>query len=435
MKKKTLWGILAAVTALWLVSVAVYWDTILMYVAPQVPIQAAFGQVCDNLEARYQESPVPILLGGYDESGFQTASLELRSTSGAEGKLKVQVDLNHNQIFAEGTLPGETGLGEICLYLNRDHAALTSETLLAGGYYGFRYDAFSQEIQAQIVGLETLMANISYYLPKAMYQEAENGLNILQTSAEKMNEMVDTLQEKMNWEISLPALPQIDMETIKSASVALWALRGKVSAAEAEVNGKNLPCYKVVYTVEGETAELLWKLLSVTPFPEDAQLQVTFYLYQKSLVKVELSALAEGQRVSGALTLGEDCQKDDLSLEVSFPGGKQISAHLRQQDLITNIQGKTYAYQWNPQTGELSLKLPERNPVALKLSKSGNGFRIETNQIDKLLKLDFFADYRCAAAITKGADIQPPEYKDMDLWSLSDLLILLNGVWNVVKPK
>lgn len=435
MKKRALWGILAAVTAVWIVSVAVYWDTILMYAAPQIPIQAAFGQVCDDLEARYQESPIPILLGGYDENGLQAVSLELRTPDGGVGTLKVQADLKNNQIFAEGTLPGEAGLGEIGLYLNRDYAALTSETLLAGGYYGFRYDAFSQEIQARVVGLETLMANISYYLPKAMYQEAEAALNTLRTSAEKMNEAVENLQENMSWEISLPSVPELHMEAIRSAPAALWALRGKVSTVEAEVNGKTLPCCKVVYTVEGETAQLLWEQLSEKPFPQDAMLQLTFWLHQKSLVKLELTASAEGERMSGTLILGEDFRKDDLSLNLMAPAGKNISADLRQQDLTASVNGKHYAYQWDSQTGRMTIKLPERNPVALNLSKSGNGFRVETSQLDKLLKLNYLSGCDGVAVVTKGEDIQPPEYKDMEMWSLKDLLILLNGVWNVIKPK
>lgn len=67
----------------------------------------------------------------------------------------------------------------------------------------------------------------------------------------KTDEAVQALQKKMSWEISLPAVPEIDMEQIKAAPLALWALRGRTSIQELTLGDRTLPCYRVAYKLEG----------------------------------------------------------------------------------------------------------------------------------------------------------------------------------------
>lgn len=182
MKKSTLWGILAAVIAVWVVSAAVYWDVLVMYLAPQIAIESAFQTVCDDLEARYQESPLPIFLQGYDENGLQTVRLELLTSDGSKSRLKVQADLKHNQIDMEGALPEKPSLGEVCLYLNKDYAAMTSSTLLAGGFYGITYDTFAQDLQSGVNTLESISSHVTWFLPQGQTQKIQEALDDLRAS-------------------------------------------------------------------------------------------------------------------------------------------------------------------------------------------------------------------------------------------------------------
>lgn len=437
MKKKNLWVLLAALIAVWGTAVTVYWDTLVMYVAPQIPLTAAFQQVIDDLDARYQEGPLPIFLQGYDEGGLQTVQLELEDASGAKGALDVQVDLIQNQIFAEGTLPDETGLGELSLYLDRDYAALTSDKLLAGGFYGITYDTFGQDMQNVVGTLETYASYAAWILPRAQIQKLEEGMDTVRSSVREMTELVNSLQGKMSWEIDLPTVPKIDVEALKAAPTALWALRGKVCTKEMEIDGQKLPCYEVVYRVEGETAETLWGLISTEPFPENGMVQLNCVLYQKSLIQIELRAAAFDRQISGKLTLGENAKTDNLALEINAPEVGIISASLRQEGewRALRLDETAISYQWDPQTGNLALQLPGRKAAAMKLSETEKGFRIESTQLDRLLKLNFLSDYTCTAAVSRGASIQPPEFKKLDQWSIPDFLVLLNGLWGVIKNK
>lgn len=436
--KKALWSILAAVIAVWITAVAVYWDTIVMYAAPQIPIGEAFQRVCDDLEARYRESPLPIILKGYEETGLQTAQVALHSANGAPaGRLKVQVDLKNNQILAEGTLPEELKLGEISLYLDRNYAALTSDRLLAGGYYGITYDTFPQDIEARVGVVESMTSSLgAWLLPRTLLQKLQDWLDVLHASTQKMEEQVSSLQKKMDWKLTLPSVPEINMEEVKKIPLALWALRGKVSTVQTEIGGQNLLCYRVVYKIEGETAETLWGLLYSDPFPENGMVQLTCILHQKNLVRMELRAAARDRQVSGTLTLGDAPRTDDLSLEIEAPDGQSLSASIRQEGewKTLRLADTLLSYQWTPGTGDLILKLPEKDPIPMTLREMEKGFTVESEELTGAMNLKLLSGYGCTASITRGADITSPEYKNLDQWSVEDLMTLLGSVWTLILP-
>lgn len=411
--RQAILALTAAVILTSAVSVWAYWDAILMYAAPQIPINEAFWQVCSALEARYQESPLPILLKGYDEGGLQTAQVELLTPDRtAKGSLNLQTDLKNNQILLEGTLPPEIRLGGISLYLDRDRAAFTSDRLLAGGYYGITYETFQSDIRS--------IPLVSRLVPDTFLQQ--------------MGDFVSVLKGRMDWEIELPAIPTVDAEALKQLPLALWALRSQVSTTETSINGTLVPCFQVVYTIEGETAEFLWRLISNDPFPENGMVQLTFFLHVNALVKMELHAASKGMQIAGALTLGEHPKTDALILEITPPDGIPFITAIRQEGEWRNIRfGSTdICYQWDNLTG--NMVLGRSGPVALTLTGGDDGFTIETAELSKLVKSDLFSDCLCIASVKRGAEITPPEYKNLSQWSIQDLLIFTEGIWTVIKP-
>lgn len=62
----------------------------------------------------------------------------------------------------------------------------------------------------------------------------------------------------------------------------------------------------------------------------------------------------------------------------------------------------------------------------MKLTPAPDGFRIQSS---------LWKNYDSTLTVTKGTPIQPPDCKNLDQWSLDDLLIFLNGVWSLIQPK
>lgn len=416
MFKKRILPILAVLAVILVASAAIYWDAIVMYIAPQIPLKEALDAVFTGLHQRWQESPVPILLRGYDADGLNTSQLELTdpATGAVQGRLEVQSDLEGNQIAFQGTLPNAEKLGSASVYMNREFAALTSDALLQGGYYGITYDSFSQDIRS---------------FPLVSLLAPEKLLN-------QWQEQMDDMQEQMCWELSLPELPEITLEELKTVSLGLWVLRGRVSTQTLDAGGEALTCWLVTYDLTGELAGFLWKAAANAPMPEDGRIRLSFCLYQKSLIRVELEAAAGEQKMAVHLELGPDAYQDDLSLTVAKENTSHTMALNTQQgrDNIT-VDGTTYAYQWDRPTGGLLLLLPDKDPLALKLTAAGDGFRVESDQLWRFVRKNALTNYGCTLTVTKGAEIQPPEYKNLDQWSMEDLMIFLNSVWTLIAPQ
>lgn len=415
-KKKNLWVVLAAATVIWAAFVWFYRDTLIMYIAPQAALGDAIRSACGELEEYYAESPLPILLNGYHPDGKQAVHMELRPADGAgvTGELQLQTDLKNNQILLEGSLPNQPKLGNISMYLDRDCAALTSSALLRGGYYGLNYETFPQDLRA--------IPLVPFLVSGKLIGQWE--------------EEVSALQQKMDFHVNLPEIPKVDLEPLKMAPAALWAMRGRVCAEMIDADGETLPCFKVAYKIEGERARQLWGLASNMPFPsEGASLYLNCWLYQKDLVKLELNAQMGQKQFSCLLTRSVDGSAHSIDLTTSE---KEYAVSTRGEGEwrsdVFQLDGRTYAYQWNRSTGDLVLTLPDRPTISMNLTKAEGGFRVESAQLDGLIPSDLFKGYICTAVVTKGTAIERPEFKNLSQWSLEDLLIFLNGVWTVIKP-
>lgn len=413
-QKHLIWQLLAAVLLILAVSVAVCWDALVMYAAPQVPLRRALERAITSLENRYQESPLPILVEGYDSDGLNTARMELKGKDDGltKGVLDVQTDLEENRIFFRGTLPEAAKLGSLSVYLDRDCMALTSETLLQGGYYGITYDTFRQDLQS--------IPLVRFLVSEKLISQWEDSLG--------------DLRNELDWDLSLPELPKIPVEGIKSATVALWALRGHASVQPLDIDGQMQPCWKVDYRLREKTAGLIWEKLMNAPMPEGGRIQFAFYLFQDSLVRVELNIEAGPKKIEGILALGPDVRHDDIRLDARINGVSQhFSLTTQQGRESVQLNGQGISYSWNPASGDFTLFLSE--PLPMKLTPAEDGFQIQSGRLWSLIRKNPVSDYDCIVTIKKETRFQPPEFKNLDQWSLDDLLIFLNGVWTLIQPK
>ena len=418
-QRKGRWWILLLVLLVLMLAAGMFWKGLGLYIAPQMMLRAALGVAIDGLEQRGPGSPIWILAKGYDENGRNTTQVLLDTDDDHLGQiwydLLVHTDLIDRQMDVQGTVATNGNTLRLAAYLNRDYAALTSQDLLQGGYYGITYETFGADLRS--------IPLASVLLPDKTIVQWENG--------------VTQLQELMNRSYSYPKIPQITKKEIELSVWSLLALKGVVSRENAVINGESLNCHKLTYSVSGPQAGQIWGTLLDTENLENSHLTVSFYLAENALVKAELTGTAGKDHVSYLLTLGRNPEADDLSFGAAkTENGKttRFSASVstqwegeRRLETIC-VNDTVFSYEWNDRTGDMTLALPGREKAALHLSETETGFQITTPDFDKLIGWGRGKASTCTMIIAKGAEITAPEYKNLSQWSLEDLLVLLSGV-------
>ena len=89
---------------------------------------------------------------------------------------------------------------------------------------------------------------------------------------------------------------------------------------------------------------------------------------------------------------------------------------------------QSISYDWQPQTGDMVLTLPEKSPISLNLSQAQDGFQIQTKDFAALIGINSRKEFDSTMTVCKGTAITPPNYKNLDEWSLDDLLVLLGSI-------
>ncbi len=101
----------------------------------------------------------------------------------------------------------------------------------------------------------------------------------------------------------------------------------------------------------------------------------------------------------------------------------------------TSLQRNLLRYSWNRETGEGQLsrtRLENTYGATLNLQTTEDGFRIQTSDLDALLAVlgegEDKADTPAILTVSRGTDFATPAYKNLDSWSMEDILILLGGL-------
>lgn len=423
MKKKLLWIIPILLILALGIAVFLCWDMLIMYIAPQTVLRTALNNAIDGLDSRYQRSPVRIIAKGYAPNGQNTTQLVLNTSAIGSREIcydmNVQTDLSNNQVLAKGIVSSDGKELDISAYLDGCFMAISSDSLLKGGFYGITYETFSDDLRG--------IPLVSLLVPNA--------------AMEKWAASVSRLQIKMNQPHELPQIPDISIEQLKKITLAILPFRGETSREEILVNNQLETCYKLTYKVSGQQLGSVFGYLLDTDNPDSGQLTAAFYLYEKALVKVEFIALAEPDRASYVLSLGPDAGTDDLSIGVSKREKGERSRF--SASVSTRVTGETaeeticfndtaISYVWENSTGDMRLTLPDRDAISLNLSEAESGFRVMTQDFGKLMGWSGDKTYDCTMTIRKGSEISIPEYKNLDQWSLDDLKVLLGGIGSLI---
>ena len=172
MKKK--WWIFVGVLAALLLSLSCF--GVRLRIAPRLVLSRALDNTIAQLDSRFEKSPVHLLANALDSQGRQQARLKLETEEKHLGPvvydMTLQTQIGPNRIRADGAVITGGKFLDIQLFLDENFAALASQGLLEGRYYGITYETFSRDLRDRqlltaLLGLVLLAAGLIVVLAAA----------------------------------------------------------------------------------------------------------------------------------------------------------------------------------------------------------------------------------------------------------------------------
>lgn len=399
---------------------------------PKLALTNALPKLFSQLEERFRGDPLLMAADVLDREGKYTADVILY-TAPVTYDITVQTDFSKHCLFADGAIRGSEKAVDVCLYLDDAIAAVSSEELVDGNYYGISYDSFASDIRS-----------VPLFSPF-----------VSEDVLARWTDSVQRIKETMSWEYPQITLPTLSNQEIKTLLLGIAALPCSRETVSAPINGEILSCMKLDYFLDGERLGSILGNGSRKHYSKDTSISASFYLHDESVVKLCIQDQRGEDIHAYAITFGQDPLHDPLYFEENEKqAGERKSSRIcvetkSQENSTTQTirysSGQSlptvYVYQWETATGTMYFKTgtaPEA--VKLLLSKETNGLRIKTDDLGHLIRVlsgntgdaSLLDGAACSATVRRGSQIQTPPYRNVDSWSFEDLLILLGGIGAVV---
>lgn len=428
-RRRKWWIIPVVVILAAVVLLGIYWDAAAVHLAPKAVLTATLTNTFARLEERFSGSPLLILGRGLNGDGKNTIQLELDTTDDLLGDMayhmNIQTDGAAGAAFAKGTVTTNGNILDLSLYADREFAAVSSDSLLEGNYYGITYDTFSQDIRKN-------------QLLDFMLGEKTIG---------QWEESVADLEELMSRSFTLP---EISTNDISMAMVGILVLKAQVEQEMLTINGKPLDCFAVRFQAEGSEIKAAADHAQIElplDINENSTLTASFYIHEDLVVQVSLEITGpEGCDI--VLSLGDESTREDLIMTANIH--QDASSQSYQAVVQTASDGSVYSetlqlswtedgvqenmeirYDYSPASGEVKLRRDDRE-AELVLTEAENGFRLETEDFEALMAIltdsEDEGNSPATMTVTTGSDVAKPKYKNFDQWSMEDLVTLLGGI-------
>ena len=340
--------------------------------------------------------------------------MALTVSDGVQYDMQVQTDLTSNQILADGTIRIDGKALNLSAYLDKEFAAITSEDLFKGGYYGITYDTFSSDVRS--------FPLLSRLIPSA--------------TLSKLDSSVEKLQVYMNRTRQIPQLPEVQEEDIHKLILGLLVLKSDIHKETLTVDGQSLECLRFDYSATGEQAGTLLGYLMDTGGLSQGDINASFYLYGKTLVA---SAVTAGQGRTGQPQTGFGAGRGaGRCVHCGRKVGKRGKVRVFYKIGARGADGahtETAAFgtqsiscDWQPKTGDMVLTLPGKIAHFPESFSGAGRFPNPDKGFCGLIGINSQKGFDSTMTVRKGSAITTPKYKNLDEWSLDDLLVLLGSI-------
>lgn len=444
MKRK--WWLVVA-SALAALGISLCFFGVRVRIAPRLVLYGALNDAFDQLETRFEESPGHMLLDVYNPEGFYRADLQLETKMTLAGLVRydmdMQIQLQPRRILGSGTVVAGKKPLDLSLYMDGDFAAVSSDSLVKGNYYGICYDTFAQDVKdwevlSFLIGDETIAG---------------------------WEKSVSSLDEFMSRETNLPKISQSD---IRAALYAILTLDPQVSREKIELSGEKTSVHAITFRATGQqiakAAKPHWQELTseiadwIDNIKEDPEffIEAVFYLDRGTLIKLEASMMSSEGSCRLSAGLGKPDEKQALSLELDITEGETrnlvelsventVNKESYQEKTLFNFTkngekqtySADYTYDFNSREMDMNItKDGEESRIRMHLAGEGEKLTITTQDITPLINLFREKPIKnpavCTLTIMQGNEIAVPEYRNLDQWSLEDLWTLIKGLGSLI---
>lgn len=412
-KKKGLWPVLPLIIIAFSAILAWFWPVWKVYLAPKTVLTSAIADTYDALTQRMEHSPAVLIAGVLDteqgNSADITVDTENKLLGSVQYDMNIQIQWNPQRILAQGRALTQGKPIDLSVYLDKDFAALSSAGILQGKYYGLTYDTFSSDIRSSPM--------LAMMIGESKLKQWESGIQLLRSHMER------TL-----------TIPKISLEDMRGIFLGILAL-------PAEVDREGV-YFEISFEATGEQIAAGMELLSVdlpVSLAPGEDVEVSFWLKDGKLLRIR----ADGEELELDVLLGSNPVTDDITIRYENRGQITAATISTQQDADTyretvTVQGAkpiTVSYQWQLDTGELQMDITRAEDTShldMNLKSSDRGFVLSSQDFEGLMQVLLgtkdTGDSPCTLAVTQGASIETPAYKNFVDWTLDDLATLLGGI-------
>lgn len=419
-------------------------------ILPRLVLSQSMNNAFNHLEVRFEKSPVHLFRDVYDPDGYYLADLQLETNTAHLGPVRYDVDLQTQlaplRISGSGTVVAGGKALELGLYLDGDFAAVSSESLVEGNYYGITYDSFSQDIR----GRELLAVLIG---DEKISQWEKN---------------VSGLDQKMSRELKMP---EFSLGDIKTALYAVLVLEPEVGRQKIQVSGEEIQVHTITFRATGqqiaEAAEPHRQELTpevaawISDIKEDPKfyMEAVFFLDQENLIQMDGTMLSSQRSDGICVYLGDPENNEPLSLELEMREGEDLDRlnltlentgnaqrYQEKSRLTWTCNGVQQAYDmdytYDLSSGEMDLSLTidgKKAETRLNLAGEGEKITVTSQNIGPFLNLfrenAMDSPAICTLSLMPGEEISIPEYRNLDQWSMDDLWMLIKGLGGLLGIK
>ena len=439
--KRKWWGLVAVSAVAMLLSLCFF--GVRLRIAPRLVLSRAIENSLAQLDSRFERSPVQLLTKALDSQGRQRAALKLETESKHLGPvvydLALQTQTGPNRIQAEGAVITGGKVLDIQLFLDEEFAALASQGLLEGRYYGITYETFSRDLRQRQL--------LTALLGEGTIADWEENLA--------------SLEEKMAAQLTLPEFSAAD---IRNLLRGVLALKPEISREDillptagdhrgfgVTFRATGAEIHKAAEPYRQQLSGPLRNWIDKMSRDPESQVCVKFSLYEGKLIQILAQLDIEGETSECLIYLGDDPGETTLSVEWDKQIGgesQRFSVMIRtEQDeeryeeelhFIKSENGKeestTVEYTWDLSSCEMVLDIRQGERTVqqrLNLTGEGESLTIRSQNIRPLL--NFLLEQEkvkpaiCTLTVSPGGSVPVPEYRNLDQWSAEDLLALLTG--------
>lgn len=419
-------GSLILVVLVGVAVVAGFRDRILLAVAPKMVLSCALSNTLEQLKERFQESPVMLVAKSWDPEGNYTVDAAFTQTVARTGeigyRLQIQTDGEGHGVQAEGTATTADQSLQFSGFANRVFLAVSSEELTGNGYYGITYDTFAEDVR-----------KIPFL-----------GMLISDKTLSEWDEAVQKVKTQMMQEDLLPKMPGFSGAELSKLLLGLVAM-----PCQRETRGlEGMTCQVLTYTIPEDQAQQLLSTLTGKTDTQGGTITVCFYLNDSTLVQISAGLTWEDEKVQGRLYLGSAPDSGAIRLEYSTDAGNVCQMDVstdREEDryeetwvVKRQTDGRTEErslhFRWNLENGTLTLQDGLGGSATLVLAETEQGFLAKTEDPASVYTLltqqawmggDMSA---CVLKVQKGARVVLPAYRNIDQWSVEDLLAMAQRI-------